>query len=64
MSTSRYFDESKYDGEYIPGVPIRDLTEDEYDALDESAKATVDAVPFFRKTAPGKAAARKADDKE
>lgn len=63
MSTARYFDESKYDGEYIPGVPLRDLTEDEYDALDDSAKATVDAVPFFRKTAPTKSS-RKTDDKE
>ena len=37
---------------YIPGVPMRDLTDDEWDALDDDAKATVDAAPFFRKTAP------------
>jgi hypothetical protein len=65
MSTARHFDASKYQDNYIPGVPMRDLTEDEWEALDDDQKATVDASPFFRKTAPaGKTAARKADDKE
>lgn len=64
MSTARHFDESKYEDQYIPGVPMRDLTEDEFEALDDDAKATIDASPFFRKTAPGKAAAKRADEKE
>lgn len=48
---SRYYDASKNpDQAFFPGVPLRDLTEDEWAALDERQQAAIDAAPFYRKT--------------
>ena len=53
MSIARYYDASKNpDGGELPGVPLRDLTEDEFAALPPWLQANVDAMPFYRKTKP------------
>lgn len=63
MAIARHYDESKNPyGSFLPGVPLRDLTDEEYDALTDADKAAVDASPMYRKTKP--AAARKDESKE
>ena len=53
MPIARYYDESKNeDGRTYDGVPLRDLTEDEFAALPPWLQASVDAAPFYRKTKP------------
>lgn len=53
MTIARFYDETKNaDGAYIPGVPLRDLTAEEFDALPKHLQAGVDALPFYRKTRP------------
>lgn len=48
---ARYYDASKNEaGGYLPGVPLRDLTQDEYDALPAWIQASIDASGFYRKT--------------
>ena len=62
MTIARYYDATKNpDGAFFPGVPLRDLTEDEWDALSKRMQESVDACPFYRKTplaAPPKAPAK------
>lgn len=54
---ARYYDETKNpDRAFFPGVPLRDLTEDEYTALDKRMQQSIDAAPFYRKTKPRPAA--------
>ena len=65
MSTiARYYDAEKNpDGGSLPGVPLRDLSEDEFAALPAWVQESVDASPLYRKTKPqgtGKAATKKA----
>lgn len=49
----RYYDASKnQDGAFFPGVPLRDIEADEWDALDKRMQESIDACPFYRKTAP------------
>lgn len=58
---ARYYDESKNsDGGSFPGVPLRDLTEEEFSSLPEWLQRSVDASPIYRKTKPR--AERPADD--
>jgi len=53
MATARYYDASKNPEERaFDGVPLRDLTEEEFEALPPWLQANVDAVPFYRKTKP------------
>ena len=52
MPIARYYDESKNDGGAFDGVPLRDLTEDEFAALPAWLQASVDASPLYRKTKP------------
>lgn len=53
MSTARYYDASKNpDGAVLDGVPLRDLTEEEFEALPPWLQASVDASPMYRKTKP------------
>jgi hypothetical protein len=53
MTIARYYDEEKNkDGAFFPGVPLRDLTADEWDAFPGRMQASVDASPFYRKTPP------------
>lgn len=50
---ARYYDASKNPDEaFFPGVPLRDLTSDEFDALPAHLQASLDASPFYRKTKP------------
>lgn len=67
MTIARYYDESKNpDRAYFPGVPLRDLTDDEWLALPQRYKDSVDAAPFYKKTKPPveSAPARQAPAKE
>jgi hypothetical protein len=50
---ARYYDETKNPekGE-LPGVPLRDLTADEFAALPQWLQDSVDALPCYRKTPP------------
>lgn len=59
MPIARYYDESKHDGSAFDGVPLRDLTDDEFAALPAWLQASVDASPLYRKTKPR---AEKAED--
>ena len=53
MATARYYDASKNPEERaFDGVPLRDLTEEEFEALPPWLQASVDAAPFYRKTKP------------
>lgn len=54
---ARYYDESKNPGgAFFPGIPLRDLTVDEWAALDERMQQSIDAAPFYRKSKPPKPA--------
>lgn len=51
--TARYYDEAKNtEGRFIPGVPLRDITQDEYEALPKHLQRSVDAADIYRKTKP------------
>lgn len=52
MSIARYYDESKNDDRGFDGVPLRDLTDDEFASLPPWLQASIDAAPFYRKTKP------------
>ena len=53
MATARYYDASKNPEERaFDGVPLRDLTEEEFAELPPWLQASVDGVPFYRKTKP------------
>lgn len=53
MPIARYYDDSKNeDGRAFDGVPLRDLTDEEFAALPEWLQLSVDAAPFYRKTKP------------
>jgi len=55
MTIARYYDETKNpDRAFFPGVPLRDIEADEWDALDKRMQESVDASVFYRKTAPPK----------
>lgn len=46
-----FYDASKNpDGFALPGVPLRDVTEDEYEALPKHLRASAEASPMYRKT--------------
>ncbi len=50
---ARYYDASKNpEGAVLDGVPLGDVTEDEFAALPAWLQASVDAAPFYRKTKP------------
>lgn len=53
MAIARYYDASKNPEERaFDGVPLRDLTEEEFAELPPWLQASVDAAPFYRKTKP------------
>jgi len=65
MAIARYFDASKHEtGQFIPGVPLRDITDEEWATYPDDIQASVDRAPFFRKTKPDTAATRRAAEKE
>lgn len=48
-----YYDATKNpEGAFITGVPLRDVTEDEYKALPKHLQRSALAAPFYRKTRP------------
>ena len=51
-----YVADANPEGGQLPGVPLRDLLESEYAALPDWLKASIDASPMYRKTAPKPAA--------
>jgi hypothetical protein len=57
MAVARYYnpDRNKEGGSF-PGVPLRDLTEEEFDALTPGEQASIDASSIYRKTPVPKAA--------
>jgi len=51
MAPARYYDaEKNSDGGMFPGVPLRDLEDDEFNAYPEWLKASIDQSPIYRKT--------------
>lgn len=53
MAIARYYVADQHpNGTLIPGVPLRDLTDEDFDALSAWDQASVDAAPFYRKTNP------------
>lgn len=53
MPIAMYYDEEKNEGEqFIPGVPLADMTEEQYEALPDWLKQSVDESPLYRKTKP------------
>jgi hypothetical protein len=60
MSIARYYDASANpEAAALPGVPLRDLTEEEFGELPTYLQESVDAAPFYRKTKPTSAKAAK-----
>ena len=52
LTGPRFYDASKNpDGAMFPGVPLRDLTAEEFEALPLWLQYSVDAAPMYRKTA-------------
>lgn len=58
MAVARYYDEDKnpYNAAF-PGVPLRDIEDEEWELLPVWVQNSVDASPFYRKTKPQAAAA-------
>lgn len=55
MAVARYLNEEAVtEGVFIPGVPLRDIEQEEYDALPKHLQQTVDASGLYRKTEPDK----------
>lgn len=53
MNIARYYDEGKnLDGGALPGVPLADITEEDFNQLPEWLQRSVDASPMYRKTKP------------
>jgi hypothetical protein len=64
MAIALYFDKDKDDGSMFPGVPKRDLTQEEFDALPKWQQASVEASPMYRKTNPKPTPRKPADEQE
>jgi hypothetical protein len=48
---ARYYDiEKNPEQAFLAGVPLRDLTDEEWEALPPHLQRSVDALPFYRKT--------------
>lgn len=65
MSVARYYDEAKnpeHDRRFISGVPLRDLTDEEFEQLPKHLQRSVDAADFYRKTKPRDEPAPRKDD--
>jgi hypothetical protein len=53
--TARYYDETKNEGTPgnpagLPGVPLRDLTQEEFDGYPAWLQASIDGSAMYRKT--------------
>jgi hypothetical protein len=47
-----YVAEKNPEGAFLPGVPLADLSQEQFDALPEWLQQSVDASPLYRKTKP------------
>jgi len=63
LTGPRYYDASQNrEGAALPGVPLRDMSAEEFEALPTWLQYSVDAQPFYRKTKlPTEKAAREAE---
>lgn len=53
LTGPRYYDASQNpEGGMLPGVPLRDLEAEEFEALPLWLQYSVDAAPMYRKTKP------------
>lgn len=53
MAIARYYDESKNpDGAGLPGVPLRDLEDEEFASYPAWLQESIDAWPAYRKSKP------------
>lgn len=61
MAIAWYYDPEKNpnDAASLPGVPLRDLTEDEVAGYPEYIQRSIAASPLYRKTKPTSAAKKK-----
>jgi hypothetical protein len=51
MAIVRYYvAENNPDGAYVDGVPLRDITDEDWQALPERLQRSADATGFYRKT--------------
>lgn len=51
MAIARYYNAEKNpEGAFVSGVPLRDITEEEWQALPERLQRSADASGFYRKT--------------
>lgn len=65
MSTiARYYDAEKNpkDERFFAQIPLRDLTQEEWDALPDHLKRSADASDLYRKTKPRTEPAKESDD--
>lgn len=63
MAPARFYRPDKNtDGGSFPGVPLRDLTEDEFNSYPEWLQRDIDASDLYQKTKPRPAAAEKEDE--
>lgn len=54
MSIARYYvPDRNPTGASLPGVPLADISEEQYDAFPAWLQLSIDAVGFYRKTKPG-----------
>jgi hypothetical protein len=62
MSTiARYFDADKDEGQGVhPGVPLGDITEDQWNQYPSWLQDSIDADPRYRKTKPATSTTRRA----
>lgn len=53
MATARYYDESKNpDGGTLPGVPLADLSDEQFDSYPTWLQESIDVSDIYRKTNP------------
>lgn len=65
MTIARYYDATKNeDGGALPGVPLGDISQDQFDEYPAWLQASIDAHPMYRKTAPTKTKAEPKAEKE
>lgn len=60
---ARYYDASANpDGVFLPGVPLADLSVEQWAALPEWLQASIDASGWYSETRPAEKRAPRADD--
>jgi hypothetical protein len=57
MTIARHYDETKNpEGVYLPGVPLRDIEQEAFDAYPVWLQLSIDACGFYRKSKPAEQA--------